>query len=170
VRGATVEAAVVATLTVTFVGLLGFNVTVPGVGAQEESSGAPVHVRVTVWLNPPPGESSKGKVATWPAATLAEVLEPDAGVKLKSWPVPESATACGLPGALSVIVSVPVMLPLAVGSKNTPIVQLTLTGRLLVQPLVSPKLLDAWTFEIVSGAVPELVTVTLIGRPLVPTY
>jgi len=53
------------------------------------------------------------------------VDEPDAGAKLKSWPVPESATVCGLPGALSVMVSVPLMFPLAVGSKKTPIVQLT---------------------------------------------
>jgi hypothetical protein len=102
--------------------------------------------------------------------TAAEVVDPDAGARAKSWPVPERATVCGLPGALSVIVSVPLMFPLAVGSKNTPIVQLTLIGRLLVQPLVSPKLLVAWTFEIVSGAVPVLVTVTFIGRPLVPTY
>jgi hypothetical protein len=72
--------------------------------------------------------------------TAAEVVDPDAGASAKSWPVPERATLCGLPGALSVMVKVPVMFPVAVGSKNTPSVQIAPGARLLVHPVVSAKL------------------------------
>jgi hypothetical protein len=43
---------------------------------------------------------------------------------VKSVPMPVSATVCGLPGALSVIVKAPVRVPVAVGVKLTPILQL----------------------------------------------
>ena len=82
------------------------------------------------------------KVAVCPAVTVALVDEPEAGAKLKSWPIPARETVCGLPGALSVTVSAPVMFPLAVGSKNTPIEQLELGGTPLEQLSVSPKLVD----------------------------
>ena len=57
----------------------------------------------------------------------------------KSCPVPLNPTTCGDPVALSVIVRVPVLDPLAVGSKNTPIEQLAFTARLLPQLLRTPK-------------------------------
>ena len=93
----------------------------------------------------------------------------DVAENVKSWPVPESATVCGLPGALPVMVSVPLRLPLAEGSKKTPIVQLTPGARLLVQPLVSPKSALACTLEMVSATSPVLLTVTFCGSPVVPT-
>lgn len=63
----------------------------------------------------------------------------EVGVIEKSSPAPESATVCGLPGALSVIVKVPVLVPLTVGSKKTPIAQLEPAARLLPHVLSGPK-------------------------------
>ena len=89
----------------------------------------------------------------------------------KSCPVPLSVTVCGLSAALSVIVTVPVRLPVAVGSKKTPIEQLEPAATLLPQELSTPKSLGlAVTPVIARVAVPLLVTVTVCGRPLVPTY
>ena len=45
------------------------------------------------------------------------------GVKPILVPMPESATTCGLPGSLSVMVRVPVRLPVAVGVKTTLMLQ-----------------------------------------------
>src|SRR2546426_433168 len=67
------------------------------------------------------------------------------------------------------MVSVPVLLPAAEGSKKTPIVQLAPGARVLVQPLVSPKSALACTPVMVSGASPVLLSVTFCGRPVVPT-
>jgi hypothetical protein len=77
----------------------------------------------------------------------------------------------GLPTALSVIVSVAVRVPLAVGSKKTPIEQLAPATKLLPHEFSTPKSLElVATFEIVSAVLPALVTVTVCGSPLVPTY
>ena len=57
---------------------------------------------------------------------MAVVGEPEGGPNEKSWPVPLSATLCVLPATpllLSVMVSVPVSAPTAVGVKVTLIVQ-----------------------------------------------
>ena len=58
-----------------------------------------------------------------PAVTFAEVEELEAAASEKSCPAPEMATVCGLPGALSAIVSVPLRAPPAVGANVTAIVQ-----------------------------------------------
>jgi len=52
----------------------------------------------------------------------------DGGAALieKSVPVPDSETVCGLPEALSVIVTVPLLAPAMVGEKVTLIEQLAL--------------------------------------------
>jgi hypothetical protein len=65
-------------------------------------------------------------MALEPAVTLAEAELPDAMLRprLGACPVPERATDCGLSGALSVIVRVPVRLPVAVGVKETLTVQI----------------------------------------------
>jgi hypothetical protein len=89
----------------------------------------------------------------------------------KSCPIPLSATVCGLPLALSVIVSVPLLDPLPVGSKKTPIEQLEPAARLPPQALSTPKLAElVVTLAIVSGASPGFVTVTVCGSPEVSTY
>ena len=60
-------------------------------------------------------------MALEPAVTLAELEPPEAILSPSEEfsPVPESATVCGLSGALSVIVRVPGRLPVAVGVKVT---------------------------------------------------
>jgi hypothetical protein len=90
-------------------------------------------------------------------------------------PVPLSPTVCGEPGALSLIETLAPLLPEAVGANVTEIAQLLfaasvagLTGQFDVcekSPLfvpVIPMLL------IVSAAVPELVTVTVLAALVVP--
>jgi hypothetical protein len=89
----------------------------------------------------------------------------------KSCPIPLSATVCGLPSALSVMVNVPVLVPDAVGSKKTPMEQLAPGATLLPQALSVPKS-DGLvvTVLIVNGETPLFVSVMLIGRLDVPTY
>lgn len=77
------------------------------------------------------------KFAICPAATVVEAGE--TGANEKSCPVPFNATVCGLPGALSLIVSVPGLAPLAVGSKKTPIAQLEPAATVLPQAFSVPK-------------------------------
>ena len=84
--------------------------------------------------------------------------------------MPESCTICGLPGALSVKVSVPVCVPAVDGSKKTLMVQFTPTARLLVQPLVTPNCaLLGWTLDRAKATLPLLVSVMFCGSPVVPT-
>ena len=159
---------VVETVTVTVVGLAPFKVTELGETTHVERSGAPVQPKETVWLKPPSGKSDKEYVADWPAATVAVGVT---GAIEKSCPVPVSATVCGLPGALSLIVNVPVLGPLVVGSKKTPIAQLEPGARLLPQALSVPKSLGlVVTLPISRAALPLFITVTLFGSPDVPTY
>jgi hypothetical protein len=99
--------------------------------------------------------------------TLADVL----GVIEKSSPVPVSATVCVPPVPLSVIVRVPDLVPPAVGSKKTPMVQLDPGETAAVQLLRTPKSAgDAVVLLIVRLRVPLFVTVTVCGSPVVPTY
>ena len=58
------------------------------------------------------------------------------GEKLITVPVPVSAAVCGLFGALSVTVSVPVMAPALVGVNTTLMVQVPAAARLVGQLLV----------------------------------
>jgi hypothetical protein len=68
-----------------------------------------------------------------PNSSCAGVTDmPGAGIT----PVPVSATACGLPLALSLIVSVPVREPAAVGVKMTEILQLDPAAALVPQVFV----------------------------------
>jgi hypothetical protein len=93
------------------------------------------------------------------------------GVIEKSKPLPVSATVWGLLPALSVIFSVPVLVPPAVGSKKTPIVQLEPTATGLLQLLSTPKSAALGVAAVtVRAALPVFVTVKVCGRPLVPTY
>jgi hypothetical protein len=85
-------------------------------------------------------------------------------------PVPERATVCGLPVALSVTVVVPGWLPAAVGVKVTLMEQLapaaTEAGQVLVWEY------GALTTMVVmfSAAVPELVSVTVCAALVVFTF
>ena len=67
---------------------------------------------------------------------MAVVCDPCAAVMLKSVPVPESATVCGLPAALSVIVTIADRAPTAVGVKVIMIVQFAPAATLVPQAFV----------------------------------
>jgi hypothetical protein len=85
-----------------------------------------------------------------------------------------SVTICGLPAALSATVNVPVLVPIAVGSKKTPIEQFELAARLLPQVvcvLTMPKSAGLTaTFVIASVAVPVFVSITVCVGPEFFTY
>jgi hypothetical protein len=70
--------------------------------------------------------------------TVAATEDPEtARVKSGFWPVPESSTLCGLPGALSVMLSVAVLDPASEGVKVRFIAQLAPAPRELPQAFVS---------------------------------
>jgi hypothetical protein len=72
---------------------------------------------------------------------------------------------------LSLIVKLPDLVPLAVGSKKTPIAQLEPAATVLPQAFSVPKSVAlAVTLVMLRGALPLFITVTLCGRPDVPTY
>src|SRR5213593_2962406 len=87
-------------------------------------------------------------------------------------PVPERATACGLPGALSVTLTFALRLPVAVGLKLTVIVQVALTASDAGQSFVcvkSPGFVPVRAMPlIVSGAVPVFCSVDVCGALVEP--
>ena len=88
-------------------------------------------------------------------------------------PVPVRLTGCVLPATpllLSVMVSVPVSGPVAVGEKVTLIVQEPLAATLLPQLLVSPKLVLVAMLAIVRAALPVLLRVTGFDPLVVPRF
>ena len=92
----------------------------------------------------------------------------------KSVPVPVTETLCGLPEVLSAIVMLATRLPVAVGVKVTLIVHFAptarfelFTGQVLLSaksPLLAP---PKAILEIVTGAVPVFVSVTLCAALVV---
>jgi hypothetical protein len=87
-------------------------------------------------------------------------------------PVPLKFTICVLPVTpllLSVMVSMPVSVPVAVGEKVTLIVQEPLAATLPPQLLVWPKFELAAMLAIASAAPPMLLRVTGCGALVVPT-
>lgn len=98
-------------------------------------------------------------------------VDEEDGAREKSCPVPESGTVCGLLLALSVTDKTPFLVPLVVGSKNTPIEQVAPGATLFPQELSGAKSLGlAFTFVIVSTVSPVFFSVTACGRPEGPTY
>ena len=82
------------------------------------------------------------------------------GPNRKSWPVPLKLTVCGLPLALSLTLSVPVRVPLAVGLKPTVIEHPDPAATDLPQLLVSLKSPLTVTLLIWRAAALLLVSVT----------
>jgi hypothetical protein len=111
-----------------------------------------MQLKLTVWLNPPCEATESWNVAVPPALTLAEGW---LGETVKSWPVPESATLCGLPGEVSVITSVPVRVPPAVGVNVTVGAQLPPGGN-------APQVFDATANSPVVVVTPVTVTVFVV--------
>ena len=88
---------------------------------------------------------------------------------MKTRPVPLSATLCGLPVALSEMMRVPVLVPAANGLKVTEIAQLAPALMVLPQAWVWEKSPEAVMLDIVSDALPALVSMTVWALLLVPT-
>jgi hypothetical protein len=86
--------------------------------------------------------------------------DPAGKVRVKSSPVPAKGSVCGLPGALSVTLRVPLRAPPAVGVNVTLIVQLLPAARLVPQPLVAAKSPLAAMLVMDRAALPVLVRVT----------
>jgi hypothetical protein len=84
-------------------------------------------------------------------------------------PVPLNTTLCGLSGALSVMVSVPVRVPMAVGVNFTLIVQFAPAARLLPHVFVWEKLPLATMLVMVKALPPEFVRVMACALELEPT-
>jgi hypothetical protein len=110
------------------------------------------------------------KAADWPAVMVPEVGEAErekSPVLLE--PVPVSFTDWGLPEALSAILRVPVRVPEAVGVNVTLIVQFPPAAREVPQLSASAKSPVAEILEIVKGAEPVLVSVTVCAALVAPT-
>jgi hypothetical protein len=112
-------------------------------------------------LNPPTPTTLNVYVAVPPGKTVAEVEEPAAAVKVKSSPVPVSATVCGLPTPLSVMVRAPVLVPPAVGLKVTLRVQLAPVATLEPQVFVWEKSPLTVMLLMLRVALPVFLRVTL---------
>lgn len=100
---------------------------------------------------------------------MSVVVAPGAAAMVMVAPIPESATMCGLPGALSTIVNVPVRLPLAAGEKVTLIMHDAPMPTATVQPFTTAKSPLAVALVMVSGAPPLFVTVTVWAALVEPT-
>ena len=149
----------------------GLNLQVGGsvVSAEPFSVMLP-HVSDTLCLNPPPDVIVTVVVDAPPAVTDAgegagaEIVKPGAAA-----PMPDKAIFCGLPEALSVIVTLPARPPVAVGANVTEIWQLPPAARDVLQVFVSPKSPEAAIPVMLSALLPVLVKVTIWGVLVVPT-
>src|ERR1700719_1841314 len=94
------------------------------------------------------------------APTGCDTKVRDVGLTLACWdvPWPLSARVCGLPGAVSVTVRIPVRLPRAVGVKVTLTVQLVPGATGVPQVFDWAKSPVIWSEVIVKGPVPLLLT------------
>src|SRR3984893_8248449 len=107
------------------------------------------------------------RVTVAPLPLVVGLMVPEIA-KVGATPVPDKLIVCGLPAALSMIVTVPVWVPIAVGENVTLIVQEPLTGiELIVQLLFCPYCTLAATLVTVRGAEPVLVSVTVCGELVV---
>ena len=91
----------------------------------------------------------------------------------KSCPAPVRVAVCGLLLALPVTVNVPVLVPLALGSKKTAMEQVAPSATLLPQELTAAKSLEGVAVTLLMEIVPlpvGFVKVTVWGKPEVPTY
>ena len=100
---------------------------------------------------------------------MAESEDPETGTTVKSPPVPVRATVCGLPVALSEMVSEPERAPAAVGVKVTVSVQEAFAATLVPQLLVCEKSPEAVALLIVRAEVPVFFSVTVCDALAVVT-
>jgi hypothetical protein len=111
-------------------------VTMLGEKLQDAPVGRPEQEKLTAWLNPFDVVTAMVAVPDWPTVTLSAAGD---AVKEKSGAtaVPDKATVCGLPLALSAMETEAVRVPVAVGLKVTLIAQLALAASVAAQVLVS---------------------------------
>jgi hypothetical protein len=122
------------------------------------SSSVPVFVRVTA-------RAPLVVVTNW----LPNDKELADRVTAGATPVPVKATVCGLPLALSFTVSVPVLVPVAVGVKVTSIAQLAPAATLAPHVLVCANSPLIPILPIVSAVLPVLLRLIACAALLVPT-
>lgn len=146
--------------------LVPLGVTVAGEAEQLVRAGRPLQLNATAALKPDLGVTVTARLPELPATIVSAAGETEMP---KSDPSPPSVTACGLPGALSAIVSVPVIEPAVTGEKVTLTVQVAPTARVVPQLPLSAKFPEALMLVMFRTAVPELVRVTLCAALTVPT-
>jgi hypothetical protein len=137
-------------------------VIVAGLNAAVAPAGNPVTLGVTVPVNPFTAVVVIVYVVLLPAITACVVgLAVRVKVCVRTTPVPFRATACGLPAALSVMLSAPVRAPDAVGVNVSCIVQPEPTGRVARQLLVCAKSPTVAMLLSASGDPPQFVNPTV---------
>lgn len=156
-------------VTVVVIVVVAFKLNVLGFDEQVPAGGAPLHETVTVPLNPPKGATTDVNVRVCPAAMVPELGEPGGKENEKSVPLPDRVIACGLPAALSEIVTAPARAPLVAGLNVIEIEQVSLGARLFPQVVVSPKSPLGLMLLMVSAALPVLASVTIFAALVVPT-
>src|SRR5580658_1560314 len=123
----------------------------------------PVLLNVTVWA-----------VVVVPTFSLPKLRLVAERFRPGAVPVPLRVTDCGLPAALSVMVTLAVWLPLAAGVKVTLMEQLAPAARELPQVLVwakAPLLVPVMAMLVmVMATVPVLLNVTVCAALVVPTF
>jgi hypothetical protein len=143
--------------------------------AQVDMAGAPLQANVTDWLKPPAGDTATMKFAVWPGETVVDAEEIGAIEKSCPVPVPVSVTVWGLCGlvASSVMLSIPVRTPIALGANVTLIVQFAPAGtpppQLSVSAKSEPLVPLIARLDMVTAMLPVLLNVTPCIELLDPT-
>ena len=102
------------------------------------------------------------------SGAAAETVPVAGAVSVKSQPLPVNGTVCGLPPALSVIVSVPARAPSAVGANVTLMMQFAPAAKLAPQGLLEiAKSPEAAIEVIVNALAPVFVRVTVFAALVV---
>jgi hypothetical protein len=135
-----------------------FDVSVDGEAVQAAAVGRPLQASVTWALYPNSGVTVTVRLVEFPATTVAV---DGAAAKPKSEPAPPKETTCGLVGALSVMVKVPVHVPACVGANKTLIVQAAPAARLCGQVFVWEKSPVITMLVMVKAAVPLFVRLSV---------
>lgn len=167
--GGSADLAVVVTVRVALTAVVPLNMSELGETLQVDARAGSEQVSDTVPLNPLVPTALTVKVAVWPAVTVLELGEPEAGEMEKSVAKPERETIWGLSVALSAMTSVPVLLPAAVGVNVTLMVQLPPPATLGRQLLLAAKSLLALIPKIASVPLPVVLSVIDCAALGVPT-
>jgi hypothetical protein len=157
---------VVPTVIVAVTELVPLGVTEAVDAEQLERGGRLLQLNATALLNPELGVTVTVKLKELPATTVPEEGETEMP---KSEPSPPRVTTCGLLGALSLMVSVPVTEPPVTGEKVTLTVHVAPTARVCPQLPLSEKFGEMAILVMFRAAVPEFVRVTLWAALTVPT-